>query len=93
MTQQKIPKDKFSLRDYLDNLDLNNPEQLELESGKILEYVRNVMGPYVRGERGEPLRDYYGSAVEMIESAYEKRDFKRDFPEALREMISAVDWE
>jgi len=93
MSEQKIPKDKWSLRNYLKRLDLYNPQQLEMESGKILEYVRNVMGPYVRGERGEPLREYYAPVVELIESSYKKRDFKKELPEALESMIGFVDWE
>lgn len=93
MSEQTIPKDKWSLRDYLKGFDLHNSEQLEARADEILEHVRRVMTPYVQGERGDPLRKYYAPAVERIESAYENRDFEKEFPEALDFMIASVDWE
>ncbi len=91
--QQITPADKRSLRDYLKTIDLRNASRLRERSGEIMANVRKVMTPYVEGERGEPLRDYYAPAVKMIEDAFRKGDFQKSFPEALDFMIGSVEWE
>lgn len=91
--QQIVPADKRSLRDYLKTIDLRNASGLRDRSSEIMANVRKVMAPYVEGERGDPLRDYYTPAVRMIEDAFRKGDFQKSFPEALDFMIGSVDWE
>jgi len=91
--QQIVPDDKRSLRDYLKTIDLKNAVGLRERSGEIMANVRKVMTPYVGGERGEPLRDYYAPAVRMIEDAFRKGDFQKSFPESLDFMIGSVEWE
>ncbi|MDP3026777.1 MAG: hypothetical protein Q8N63_03645 [Nanoarchaeota archaeon] len=91
--QQIVPADKRSLRDYLKTIDLRNAVGLRERSGEIMANVRKVMTPYVDGERGEPLRDYYVPAVRMIEDAFRRGDFQKSFPEALDFMIGSVEWE
>lgn len=87
------PVNKFGLKDYLKKFDLHDPIQLERKSGEIMDIVRKIMEPYVKGERGEPLRAYYAPAVKLIEEAYDKKDFEKEFPSALDFMICSVDWE
>ncbi len=91
--QQILPANKRSLRDYLKTIDIRNAVGLKERSGEIMANVRKVMTPYLKGERGEPLRDYYAPAVKMIEDAFRKGDFQKSFPEALDFMIGSVEWE
>jgi len=91
--QTSVPADKRSLRDYLKTIDLKNPAKLRERSDEIMANVRTIMNLYVNGERGEPLRAYYTPAVERIEEAFMKKDFRKAFPEALDFMIGSVDWE
>jgi hypothetical protein len=91
--QKIVPADKRSLRDYLKTIDLRNASGLRERSDEIMINVRKVMAPYLEGERGDPLRDYYAPAVRMIEDAFRKGDFQKSFPEALDFMIGSVEWE
>ena len=91
--QQNLPQDKRELRTYLEALNLHNPIELEQRADEIITNVRRVMTPYVEGERGKPLRDYYVPAVRFIELAFEKRDFRKEFPESLDFMIGSIEWE
>ena len=92
-TARKIPQDKRELRTYLEQFDLRNPQELEINAVEIVGHVRRIMTPYVVGERGEPLRGYYTPAVERIEDAYSKKDFREAFPNALDFMIFSVELE
>src|SRR3989338_812518 len=91
--QQITPADKRSLRDYLKTIDLNDTVRLRERSAEIVANVRMVMSPYLRGQRGEPLKGYYAPAVRLIEDAFRMGDFQRKFPEALDFMIGSVEWE
>ena len=92
-TKYEEPIDKFSLRDYLKRFDLTNSSLLKRKAEEIMENVNRIMEPYARGVVGKPLRDYYLPAVDLLEKAYKKEDFSRDFPNAIDFLIDSIDWE
>ncbi len=86
-------ENKFTLRKYLEELDLRDSASLERKSSQIMEKIRSTMNPYALGECGRELQEYYEPAVILIENAYEKNDFNEKFPQALEFMISSIEWE
>lgn len=90
---REVPYDKWSLKDYLKTFDLNNEDELKQNANEILEHIKEVMDLYASGDHGEALKDYYSSALRFVERSFEKKDFKKDFPDSLDFLISSIEWE
>lgn len=91
-----LPKNKHELRDYLESMDLYNPDNvLELSvATEIVENVKRVMAPYLAMPEGDDLRRYYGPAIRGIEKKFSERDFsRRGFLFAVGDLISCLTWE
>lgn len=91
--EKSVPKDKFELRRYLERLDLRDSRSLEERASEIFYTVERVMNPYYIGERGRPLQVYYLPCKNLIDNAYEKRDFENDIPFALGFLKDSLEWE
>lgn len=89
--EQKI-ETKRDLRDYLNQLEFH-ASFLEMKAEEIKGHVDEVMGPYVAGERGEALKNYYAPIIQNVNNAYQNRQFATNFPDALRSLKIALYWD
>jgi hypothetical protein len=85
--------DKFQLRDYLETLDLANPEELSMKAEKIRLEVKKVAADYLSLPQDDALRIYYASEFLRVEEAFKSGDFREKVPEALDSLIASINWE
>ena len=90
---KEVPKDKFELRAYLEEIDAKNPSELEAMADEIVGNVFEVMDRYRYLPQDHPLRIYYEPVLKEIELAYALRGFKDIFPAAIRYLLSSINWE
>lgn len=90
---KKQPRDKYELRDYLYELDLKNPDLLEEKAEEIMCNVLEVMERYIALPTNHPLRNYYEPCLLQIKIAYAAKDFKKEFPLAISNLLNSINWE
>ena len=85
--------DKWALRNYLNDFDLNNSKYLAEKADEILSNVNGVMTRYRELPKEDILRKYYEPDVKRVEDAYRSINFKTEFPFALDMLIAAITYE
>jgi len=89
MPEEIIPDNKFELMDYLQALDLDDSQMLEIKSDEIMGHVQRIIEPYAKSNTISH-RDYYGPIYARIKHARKIRDFKNEFPRALEKLIFLI---
>jgi hypothetical protein len=93
MSSIKDPKDKFELRDYLSEIELNDSKKLEERAEEIVCNIFQVMDSYRQLPEAHPLREYYELPLKQLELSYSVREFRQSFPSAIRYLLSSINWE
>jgi DNA primase large subunit len=93
MQSEKTPKDKYELRDYLLEIDLDDPKQLEALAEEIVGNIFEAMDCYRQMPDDHPLKIYYETPFKEIELGYACKDFKRTFPRAIKHLLMSIKWE
>ena len=68
--------DKWALRSYLEEFDLNNSKYLAEKSDEIMSNVKEVMTRYRELPKDDVLRKYYEPDIKRVEDAYKSVNFK-----------------
>ena len=92
MAEQKIPKGKYELMDWLKELWTKKPSELEKRVDEIIDTVKDVMRPLLEATASSQSQ-YYQEAVDRLEAARQSGDFKKEFPLAIHYMAASIEYE
>jgi len=87
------PQGKHELVSYLKSFRNCNSQELELRANEIMGNVRKVMQPYLSIGGNDPLNEYYAPIINGLETAFQNKDYKNEFPRALEGMADLIELE